>query len=255
MPTIDLRTSDGGTDGTVDLDDAVFSSDVNVPAMHQVVVAQLANARRDTAKTKNRTTVRGGGRKPYRQKGTGNARQGSIRAPQYSGGAIAHGRSGVQNHHLRVNKKLKRVALRSALSDRAATGDVVVISSFDIDVPRTKDALALLDRLELGAKRVLVVLAGPADPVRKSFGNIQRTVVLTVDQLNTYDVLLSDIVLFEQAALELIRAGATSKRRRGAADEPAGAPVVEPVVDQTVGKTDAETDAETDVETDTEETP
>lgn len=255
MASIDLRTADGGTDGTVELDNAVFGSALNVPAMHQVVVAQLANARRDTAKTKNRTDVRGGGRKPYRQKGTGNARQGSVRAPQFSGGAIAHGRSGDQNHHQRVNKKLKRVALRSALSDRAATGDVMVLSGFDIEAPRTKDASALLDRLDLGHKRVLVVLAQQADPVRKSFANLQRTVVLTVDQLNTYDVLLCDVVLFERAALESVRAGqASSARRRlvavprGAHEpdaaaasesdvmaEPEPAPVVEAVVDQTVG--------------------
>ena len=268
MTTVDLRTPDGATNGTLELDDAVFGAGVNVPAMHQVVVAQLANARRDTAKTRNRTSVRGGGAKPYRQKGTGNARQGSVRAPQYSGGAIAHGRSGVQNHHLRVNKKLKRLALRSALSDRAATGDVLAISEFGIDTPRTKDAVALLERLELADKRVLVVLAEQHDAVRKSFANLQRTVVHTASQLNTYDVLLCDVVLFEQAALEQVTAGGRRDRTEGqtpeatarsatearTATDAAETTLVQPVVDQTVGETDGETLGETDGETNAETT-
>jgi large subunit ribosomal protein L4 len=207
MASVDLRTSDGSTDGTVELDDAVFAAPVNVPAMHQVVVAQLAAARRGTSKVRSRGEVSGGGRKPYRQKGTGRARQGSIRAPQWSGGGIAHGPSGDQNYTKRVSKKLKRVALRSALSDRAATGDVVVVRDLGLDGPRTKDAVALLDALGLAERRVLLVLAGVDGPAIRSFRNLPHVHVLTVDQLNTYDVLVSDVVVFVEAALAHVGAG------------------------------------------------
>src|SRR5918999_3432776 len=130
---VDVRNADGSSSDAVELDAALFEAPVNVPAMHQVVTAQLAAARAGTAKTKTRAEVRGGGAKPYRQKGTGRARQGSIRAPQWSGGGIAHGPSGEQNYTKRVSKKLKRVALRSALSDRAASGDVVVVETLSFD--------------------------------------------------------------------------------------------------------------------------
>ncbi len=207
MASVDLRTSDGTTDGTVDLDDAIFGAPVNVPAMHQVVVAQLAAARRGTSKVRTRAEVRGGGAKPYRQKGTGRARQGSIRSPQWSGGGIAHGPSGEQNYVKRVSKKLKRSALRSALSDRAGTGDVVVVRDRGLSEPRTKDAIALLDALELGGRGVLLVLAGVDAPAIRSFRNLPHVHVLTVDQLNTYDVLVSDVVVFVEAALAHIGAG------------------------------------------------
>ena len=144
MPTIDVHTISGETDGTIDLDDALFDAQVNVPAMHQVVVAQLAAARSATSKVKSRGEVRGGGKKPWRQKGTGRARQGSIRSPQWAGGGVAHGPSGEQNYTKRVSKSLKRVALRSALSDRARSGDVRVISDLAYDAPRTGRAVALL---------------------------------------------------------------------------------------------------------------
>jgi large subunit ribosomal protein L4 len=207
MATVDLRTRDGASDGTVELDDAVFGAPVNVPAMHQVVTAQLAAARRGTSKVKGRGEVSGGGRKPYRQKGTGRARHGSIRAPQWSGGGIAHGPSGEQNYTKRVPKKLKQVALRSALSDRAATGDVVVVRDLHFDAPRTKDAVALLDALGLAGKQVLLVLATVDPPVIRSFRNLPEVHLLTVDQLNTYDVLTSDVVVIAQAALRHIGQG------------------------------------------------
>jgi large subunit ribosomal protein L4 len=207
MASVDVRTADGATDGTVELDDAVFGADVNVPAMHQVVVAQLAAARSGTSKTRGRGEVRGGGAKPYRQKGTGRSRQGSIRSPQWSGGGIAHGPSGEQNYVKRVSKKLKRTALRSALSDRAATGDVVVVRDLGLSEPRTKDAIALLDALGLAQRRVLLVLAHVDAPAIRSFRNLPDVHVLTVDQLNTYDVLVSDVVVFVAAALAHIGAG------------------------------------------------
>ena len=207
MARIALHSRDGSSSGTVELDDAVFGAEVNVPAMHQVVTAQLAAARSGTSKTKSRGEIRGGGRKPWRQKGTGRSRQGSIRAPQWSGGGIAHGPSGEQNHTKRVNKKLKRVALRSALSDRARSGDVRVVDDLTFDAPRTKDALAFLDALDITNRRVLVVLATRDEAVGRSFRNLRWVHLLTVDQLNTYDVLVSDVVVFQRAALDHIGKG------------------------------------------------
>ena len=207
MVTLDVHAADGGTAGTVDLDSAVFEAPVNVPVMHQVVVAQLAAARQGSSKTKNRSEVRGGGSKPWRQKGTGRARQGSIRSPQWAGGGVAHGPDGQERYAKRVPKKLKRIALRSALSDRAASGDVRVVEQLGFDAPRTKDALALLDRLGLAGRRVLLVVAGWDANVVKSFRNLGKVHVLRVDQLNTYDVLCSDVVVLEQPALDLVGTG------------------------------------------------
>jgi large subunit ribosomal protein L4 len=205
---IDVLDRTGKSTGTVELDDAIFDIDPNVPVMHQVVTAQLAAARSGTSKTKSRGEVRGGGRKPWRQKGTGRARQGSIRSPQWTGGGVAHGPSGEQNYTKRVSKKLKRLALRSALSDRARSGSVRVISDLAFDVPKTKDALAFLGALELSEQRVLIVTAGRDDIIFKSFRNLgERVHLLTVDQLNTYDVLVSDVVVFQSEALEYIGTG------------------------------------------------
>jgi large subunit ribosomal protein L4 len=207
MAQIDTLTVTGEKAGTAELDDTWFGAGLNVPAMHQVVTAQLANARRGTSKVKSRSEVRGGGRKPWRQKGTGRARQGSIRAPQWTGGGIVHGPSGEQNYTKRVSKKLKRLALASALSDRAASGDVRVVSGLEFDAPSTKQAAEVLDALSLGDRQVLLVLAGRDDVVAKSFRNLRRVHLLTVDQLNTYDVLCSDVVLFTEPALEYVGTG------------------------------------------------
>jgi large subunit ribosomal protein L4 len=204
---VDVRTAGGKKKGSVTLDSDVFEAPVNVPVMHQVVVAQMAAARSGTSKTKTRAEVRGGGSKPWRQKGTGRARHGSIRAPQWSGGGVAHGPDGRENHTKRVPKKLKRIALRSALSDRASTGDILVVEGVDFEAPRTKDAVALLDALDLADRRVLLVLSAWTEPVVKSFRNLPGVHLLRVDQLNTYDVLVSDVVVFERAALDLIGTG------------------------------------------------
>ena len=207
MAQVDTHTMTGEPAGTAELDDAFFGAPLNVPAMHQVVTAQLANARRGTSKVKSRNEVRGGGAKPWRQKGTGRARQGSIRAPQWTGGGIVHGPSGEQNHGKRVNKKVKRLALASALSDRAASGDVRVVEGLSFDTPSTKSAVALLDGLELTGRRVLLVLASRDEVVGKSFRNLRDVHLLTVDQLNTYDVLCSDVVLFASEALAYLGTG------------------------------------------------
>ena len=188
---------------TVELPDEIFAAKVNVPLIHQVVVAQQAAARQGTHATKTRGDVRGGGKKPYRQKGTGRARQGSLRAPQYAGGGVVHGpvpRSYVQ----RTPKKMKAAALRGALSDRLSHGRVQVVSGFvDGDVPRTKDALAVL-ATAIGAARaakVLVVAHRDDELTWKSLRNVPGVHVLTEDQLNTYDVLASDHVVFTEQAL------------------------------------------------------
>jgi large subunit ribosomal protein L4 len=192
----------GAKDKTVELPEEIFAAKVNVPLIHQVVVAQQAAARQGTHSTKTRGEVRGGGKKPYRQKGTGRARQGSLRAPQYAGGGVAHGpqpRSYVQ----RTPKKMKSAALRGALSDRLSHGRVQVVSGFvDGDAPKTKDALAVLATAvgEVGRK-VLVVVHRDDEVTWKSLRNVVSVHVLTEDQLNTYDVLASDHVVFTEQAL------------------------------------------------------
>jgi large subunit ribosomal protein L4 len=186
---------------TVELPDEIFAAKVNVPLIHQVVVAQQAAARQGTHATKTRGEVRGGGKKPYRQKGTGRARQGSLRAPQYAGGGVVHGpqpRSYVQ----RTPKKMKAAALRGALSDRLSHGRVLVVSGFvDGDVPRTKDAVAVLASAVAPGEKVLVVAHRDDELTWKSLRNVPGVHVLTEDQLNTYDVLASDHVVFTEQAL------------------------------------------------------
>jgi large subunit ribosomal protein L4 len=210
---VDVYDAQGSAADTVELDPALFEAPVNVPVLHQVVTAQLAAARAGSAKTKSRGEVRGGGAKPWRQKGTGRARQGSIRSPQWAGGGVAHGPTGEQNHRKRVNKKVRRLALVSALSDRAGSGDVRVIRDFGLSEPRTRDAVALLDRLELGGRTVLIVLAERDDVIARSFRNLPYAHVLTVGQLNVHDLLTHDVVVFAEAALDGIGGG-----RRVAAD-------------------------------------
>jgi len=218
---VDVYDAEGSTADTVELDPALFEAPVNVPVLHQVVTAQLAAARAGTAKTKSRGEVRGGGAKPWRQKGTGRARQGSIRSPQWAGGGVAHGPTGEQNHRKRVNKKVKRLALASALSDRAGSGDVKVVRDFGLTEPRTRDAVALLDRLELTGRTVLVVLAERDDLIVRSFRNLPYTHVLTAGQLNVHDLLTHDVVLFAEAALDRIGGGPNTVAARTAGDDAA----------------------------------
>ncbi len=207
MTAVSVIGPDGTAAGkTVDLPEEIFAAKVNVPLIHQVVVAQQAAARQGTHAAKSRGQVRGGGRKPYRQKGTGRARQGSLRAPQYTGGGTVHGpvpRSYVQ----RTPKKMKAAALRGALSDRLSHGRVQVVSGFvEGDVPRTSEAVAVLvSALSTsggGLDRPVLVVAHRDDEITwKSLRNVPRVHVLTEDQLNTYDVLASDHVVFTEQAL------------------------------------------------------
>ena len=201
MSTVDVIGVDGQKAGTVELPADVFDVQANIPLMHQVVVAQLAAARQGTHKTKTRGEVSGGGRKPYRQKGTGRARQGSIRAPQFTGGGVVHGPV-PRDYAQRTPKKMKAAALRGALSDRARDGRVHVVESFvDGDVPKTKNALAMLRKVTT-AKRVLVVLSRSDELGWRALRNLADVHVLVADQLNTYDVLVNDDVVFTRAALD-----------------------------------------------------
>ena len=187
---------------TVELPDAIFAAKINVPLMHQGVGAQRAAARPGTHATKPRGMVSGGGRKPYRQKGTGRARQGSTRAPQFTGGGVAHGPQ-PRDYTQRTPKKMKAAALRGALSDRAANDRIFVVTNFvEGDAPRTKDALAVLAQVTDGASRNILVVAQSDDELTwKSLRNVPAVHLLAEDQLNTYDVLVSDYVVFTEAAL------------------------------------------------------
>ena len=202
MTTVSVVTPSGKGGADVELPGEIFGAKVNIPLIHQVVVAQEAAARQGTHATKTRGEVRGGGKKPYRQKGTGRARQGSLRAPQYAGGGTVHGpvpRSYVQ----RTPKKMKAAALRGALSDRLSHGRVQVVSGFvDGDVPRTKDAVAVLVSAVGDLGRPVLVVAHRDDEITwRSLRNVPSVHVLTEDQLNTYDVLASDHVVFTEQAL------------------------------------------------------
>jgi large subunit ribosomal protein L4 len=197
---VDVRTPAGTTSGSVTLPGDVFDRPANVALMHQVVVAQLAAARQGTHATKTRGQVSGGGVKPYRQKGTGRARQGSIRAPQFTGGGTVHGPQ-PRDYSQRTPKKMKAAALSSALSDRARENRVHVVSTFvEGDTPKTKAALATLDAVTQAAK-VLVVL-GRDDALNwVSLRNVPRVHLIESGQLNTYDVLNAEEVVFTEAAL------------------------------------------------------
>ncbi|MDN5964127.1 MAG: 50S ribosomal protein L4 [Actinomyces sp.] len=198
--TVDVLDVAGKKVGSVDLPASVFDVPANIPLMHQVVVAQLAAARQGTHATKTRAMVSGGGKKPYKQKGTGNARQGSIRAPQYNGGGIVHGPQ-PRDYSQRTPKKMKVGALRCALSDRARNGRVHVTTAlFEGDKPSTKTALTALRAL-VEDRRALVVLERSDELTALSLRNAPEAHVLWADQLNTYDVLDHDDVVFTEGSL------------------------------------------------------
>ncbi|WP_291462966.1 50S ribosomal protein L4 [Actinomyces sp.] len=198
VDVIDLK---GKKAGTVVLPGSTFDVPTNIPLMHQVVVAQLAAARQGTHATKTRGEVAGGGKKPFRQKGTGNARQGSIRAPHFTGGGIVHGPQ-PRDYDQRTPKKMKQGALRSALSDRARADRIHVVTAlFEGDKPSTKAALAAL-RAIVEDRQALVVLERGNELTALSLRNVPEVHVLWADQLNTYDVLDADDIVFTQAALE-----------------------------------------------------
>jgi len=248
---VDVVDATGEKSGTAVLPAEVFDVQTNVPLIHQVVVAQLAARRQGTHSTKTRGEVRGGGAKPYKQKGTGRARQGSTRAPQFAGGGVVHGPQ-PRDYTQRTPKKMKAAALRGALSDRARHGRVHVVSSLvSGDAPSTKDAVAALANLSR-RKHVLVVLERADALTWKSLRNCERVHLLVTDQLNTYDVLCSDDVVFTEAALQAFLAGpVTGRSVKAVATEDEATDVESTDVESTdVESTDVEsTDVEsTDVE-------
>jgi len=209
--SVDVLDSTGAKTGTVELPAEIFDVQANVPLIHQVVVAQRAAARQGTHATKSRGAVRGGGRKPWRQKGTGRARQGSIRAPQFTGGGIVHGPT-PRDYSQRTPKKMKVAALRGALSDRARGGRVHVVSEFAAgEVPSTATATKVLHTI--GADQHMLVVLGRDDEITwKSLRNVPSVHLIHPDQLNTYDVLVADDVVFTTEALETFIAGPATGR-------------------------------------------
>lgn len=207
--TVDVLDATGARAGTVDLPGDVFDTPTNVPLIHQVVVAQLAAARQGTHQTKTRGDVSGGGKKPYKQKGTGRARQGSTRAPQFAGGGTVHGPV-PRDYSQRTPKKMKAAALRGALSDRARADRVHVVSSFVAgDLPSTSAAVSTLAAVTT-ARRVLAVVDREDTVAWKSLRNVASVHLIAPDQLNTYDVLVSDDVVFTTAALGAFLARSTA---------------------------------------------
>ena len=204
--TVEVHTPDGKTDGSVELPAEIFDAQANISLLHQVVVAQRAAARQGTHSTKTRGEVSGGGKKPYRQKGTGRARQGSTRSPQFAGGGISHGPQ-PRDYTQRTPKKMKAAALRGALSDRARAGQLHIVSALvNGDTPSTKTARKLLESVT-EARRVLVVLNRTDEVSWVSLRNLDRVHVIAPDQLNTYDVLVNDDVVFTKDAYDVFIAG------------------------------------------------
>ncbi len=208
MTVIMKRTPDGADVGTVDVPTDVFGVVPNMAVMHQVVTAQLAAARAGTHSTKTRAEVRGGGAKPWRQKGTGRARQGSIRAPHWRGGGIAHGPK-PRDYSQRTPKKMKRLAVVSALSDRANDSKIVVVDQWEFETPRTKDAIRVLESLGFRSTgqrpdRVLLVLDREDEVAWRSFRNLgERVQIILPEELNAYDILVNDWIVFTAATLEV----------------------------------------------------
>jgi large subunit ribosomal protein L4 len=223
MASIELRDTAGKKKGSRDLPDDIFAARVSVPLMHQVVVAGLAGLRAGTHATKTRGEVRGGGKKPWRQKGTGRARHGSIRSPQWAGGGVAHGPT-PRDHSQKVNKKMRRGALRSALTDALQSGKLAVVDELAWDEPKTRQAVGVLETFELTG-RVLLVLPEPTGTgaVEKSFRNLPNVKIAYALGLGTYDVLLADRVLFTGDAIDrLVGAAATAESSAGGTEDEAG---------------------------------
>ena len=194
MSKVDIKKSDGAKSGTIELDENIFGIEPNVAVMHQVVNAQLAAKRSGTHSTKTRAEVRGGGAKPWKQKGTGRARAGSSRIPHWRGGGIALGPK-PRDYSQRTPKKMKRLALRSALSDRAQSNSVYVVDAWDFETPSTKAAKTALDAIGTEGKVLIVTDAQDAN-TEKSFRNLSNVNVLSSDQLNVFDILVSDSIVF-----------------------------------------------------------
>ncbi|MEV4941203.1 50S ribosomal protein L4 [Streptomyces zaomyceticus] len=213
MSTIDILSPAGDKTGTVELPEEIFGAKVSVPLIHQVVVAQLAAARQGTHKTKTRGEVRGGGKKPYRQKGTGRARQGSTRAPQFAGGGVVHGPQ-PRDYSQRTPKKMKVAALRGALSDRATHSRIHVVTGVVEGEISTKAAKTLFGKIS-ERKNLLLVAERSDEAAWLSARNLPQVHILEPGQLNTYDVIVSDDVVFTKAALESFVSGPQTAETEG----------------------------------------
>ena len=201
MPTVDVFNLDSEVTGQLELSDAIFGVPVKSHVLHEVVVYQLAKRRAGTAKTKGRSEVRGGGKKPWRQKGTGRARAGTSRSPIWRGGGIIHGPQ-PRDYEMRVPKKVRRLALKMALSQKVLDDEFKVIDQFKLDRIRTKDFVELLDRFELG--KTLVVLPEPDEIIEKSARNIPNVKVLRSEGLNVYDLLDYHAVILSRECVSRI---------------------------------------------------
>ena len=222
MASVDVRTPAGDAAGTVELDKAIFGVQPNVPVMHQVVTAQLAAARAGTQSTLTRAEVRGGGRKPWRQKGTGRARQGSSRSPHWVGGGVALGPK-PRDYRQRTPKKMVQLALRSALSDRAGDGKIAVVDGWHFERPKTREAVAALAALGVEGK-VLVVIDRGDETAFLSFQNLPDVQLILGSELNAYDVLCNDWILFTRSTLPTTTAvaepAAATEKPAAATEEP-----------------------------------
>ncbi len=204
MAKIEMKNADGKKAASIEVADSMFGITPNIPVMHQVVVAQLAHRRSGTQSTKTRSEVRGGGKKPFKQKGTGNARQGSIRAPHFSGGGVALGPK-PRKYSQRTPKKMIQLALRSALSDRMSENKVVVVEDWGFAEPSTKAASAAISALGMSG-RVMIVLERKDESAWKSFRNLTDVHVLSTPELNAYDILCNDWIVFTKASLPAMEA-------------------------------------------------
>ena len=200
MATANVVDQKGAVTGTLDLAPEVFEITPHEAVMHQALLRQLANGRQGTHDTKGRSEVRGGGKKPYRQKGTGRARQGSIRAPQFEGGAVVFGPTPRQ-YTQDMPRKQRRLALRSALSAKAAAGELTVLDSFELETPRTKAVTELLGALDAG-RRVLLVLGSHNEVLERSARNVPHVKVILASNLNVRDLLTAETVLITRDAVE-----------------------------------------------------
>lgn len=202
MPTVPVYNTKGAQVGEIALNDEIFGASVNKALLHEAVVMQLASRRQGTAAAKNRSAVRGGGRKPYRQKGTGQARQGSRRAPNWTGGGVVFGPS-PRSYKFSLPKKARKVALKSALSAKVEAGEIVVVDSFELNEIKTKMMVGILENLK-AVKKPLIVTAGVDENVTKSARNIEGAMAMATEGLNVYDILAHDNLVITKDAVSKV---------------------------------------------------
>lgn len=201
MPKLDVLNISGQKVSEIELNDTIFGIEPNVPVMHEVVKNYLANQRQGTQSAKTRAEVRGGGRKPFRQKGTGNARQGTIRAPHYIGGGVAFAPK-PRSYRYSLPKKMRRLALKSALSAKVRDNEVIVIDEFALNSPKTKEMLKVLENLKVAGKKSLLVTCCKEENVVRSANNIEGVQASFVGQINVYEILNHDFFVVTKSAIE-----------------------------------------------------